>query len=127
MTSPAPTRALVTGASGFLATPLIDHLLARNYHVVAAVRSLAKADACLAQYTPSSQIKFTIIPDMQADGAYDNAVQDVDVVFHTASPFNFTFEDNERDMLTPARKGALGVLESAVKSESVKRVVFTSS
>lgn len=127
MTTPGSARALVTGASGFLATPLIHQLLSRNYHVVATVRSPAKADACRAQYPASSRVDFIVVQDMQAEGAYDNAVQNVDVVFHTASPFNFTFEDNEQDMLTPARRGALGVLKSAMKGESVKRVVFTSS
>lgn len=124
-------RALVTGASGFLATKIILILLERGYHVVAALRSSAKADAWRQLYpqpAKEGQVEFVIVPDMQEDGAYDDAVsKDVDVVFHTASPFHFTFEDNERDMLIPARKGALSVLESAAKAPRVKRVVFTSS
>lgn len=128
----SPPRALVTGASGFLATKIILILLDRGYHVVAALRSSAKADSWRQLYPQYSegeggQIEFAIVPDMQQEGAYDGAVKDVDVVFHTASPFNFTFKDNERDMLTPAREGALSVLESATKAQRVQRVVFTSS
>lgn len=123
-------RALVTGASGFLGTEIILILLERGFHVVAALRSAANADAWRRmhpQYTGQSLVKFVVIPDMQEDGAYDEAVQDVDIIFHTASPFNFTFQDNEKEMLVPARKGALSVLESAMKSERVQRFIFTSS
>lgn len=127
-------RALVTGASGFLATKIILLLLDRGYQVVGALRSAEKADAWRRLYPQYSsgeagqhQMEFAIVPDMQLDGAYDEAVRGVDVVFHTASPFFFTFEDNERDMLVPARKGALSVLESAMRAPRVQRVVFTSS
>ena len=123
------TRALVTGASGFLATQIILLLLERGYHVVGAVRSAAKAEAWRSlypQYT-SKQLSLVVVPDMQEDGAYDDAVQDTDMVFHTASPFNFTFKDNEKDMLIPARSGALSVLDSAIKAKRVRKVIFTSS
>lgn len=123
-------RALVTGASGFLGTEIILILLERGFHVVAALRSAAKADAWRQRYpqhTEQGQIDFVVIPDMQEDGAYDQAVRDVDIVFHTASPFNFTFKDNEKDMLIPAKKGALSVLESALKAKRVQRFIFTSS
>lgn len=128
-TTPKP-RALVTGASGFLATQIILILLDKGYHVVAALRSSAKADAwrnLYPQYSDKGQIDIVVVPDMQEDGAYDEAIRDVDVVFHTASPFNFTFEDNERDMLVPAQQGVLSILESAVKAERVKTFIFTSS
>lgn len=123
-------RALVTGASGFLATKIILILLDRGYQVVGALRSSEKAEAwrqLYPQHSGKDQIEFSIVPDMQQDGAYDDAVQGVDVVFHTASPFFFTFKDNEKEMLIPARKGALSVLESALKAPQVQRVVFTSS
>lgn len=132
-----PRAALVTGASGFLATKIILLLLERGYHVVAALRSSAKGDSwrqLYPQYFGEKQevegrgrVEFVVVPDMQQDGAYDDAVRDVDVVFHVASPFHFKLDDNEKEMLIPARKGALSVLESAAKAKRVKRVVFTSS
>jgi phage-related protein len=38
------------------------------------------------------QIEFVYVPDMQVDGSFDEAVKGCEVVFHTASPFNFTFK-----------------------------------
>lgn len=130
MSSGQPTKALVTGASGFLATKIILLLLERDYHVIGAVRSSVKAEAWQQLHpreAQSGRLSFIVVPDMQKPGAYDDAVLDVDIVFHTASPFNFTFKDNEKDMLLPARDGALSVLESAAKAKRVKKVIFTSS
>ena len=49
------------------------------------------------------------------------------VVFHTASPFNFKVTDSQRGFVDPALKGTRNVLDSVNKTESVKRVVLTSS
>jgi nucleoside-diphosphate-sugar epimerase len=125
--------ALVTGASGFLATQIIFLLLERGgYDIVAAVRSPEKVSACRQIYAKyesvgTSTLRFLVVPDMQQTGAYDEAIQGANIVFHTASPFHFRFEDNEKDMLIPAKKGVLSLLESASKASTVKRVVFTSS
>lgn len=130
MSSNQNKKALVTGASGFLATQIILILLEKGYHVVGAVRSSAKAEAWQQLHPRVSQggrLSFVIVPDMQQPGVYDDVVTDVDIVFHTASPFNFTFRDNEKDMLLPARDGALSVLESAAKAKKVHKVIFTSS
>ncbi|KAJ7471422.1 NAD-P-binding protein [Mycena galericulata] len=121
--------ACVTGASGFLATQIILLLLDRSWKVRACVRSQSKADAWKAKFPNFSaeQIEFVFVPDMQLDGSFDDAVKGCDVVFHTASPFNFTFKDNEKDMLIPAKKGALTLLQAAKAEPAVKRVIFTSS
>ncbi|KAL8290280.1 hypothetical protein RQP46_003219 [Phenoliferia psychrophenolica] len=124
--------ALVTGGSGFLATQIILLLVKRGVRVRAAVRSQEKGDAWLKKQAGTAPevedlVELTIVPDMELPGAYDACVQGCDVVFHTASPFNFTFKDNEKDMLIPAREGALNLLRAAKGAASVKRVIFTSS
>ncbi|KAJ7183285.1 hypothetical protein C8R46DRAFT_1066478 [Mycena filopes] len=125
----APKVACVTGASGFLATQIILLLLARSWKVRACVRTPAKGDAWRAKFPEfgEDQIEFVCVPDMQVDGSYDDAVKGCEVVFHTASPFNFVFTDNEKDMLIPARQGALTLLRAAKAEPMVKRVIFTSS
>ena len=50
-----------------------------------------------------------------------------ELVFHTASPFIRVFKDPQKDLVDPAKKGTKNVLGSANKTESVKRVVVTSS
>ena len=46
---------------------------------------------------------------------------------HTASPFQVTVEDPQRDLVDPALKGTLNVLSSATKVPNLKRVIVTSS
>jgi nucleoside-diphosphate-sugar epimerase len=48
-------------------------------------------------------------------------------IFHTASPVKFHVEDIKTELIDPAVQGTLSVLESAAKSQAVKRVVITSS
>ncbi|KAJ7108065.1 hypothetical protein C8R43DRAFT_937003 [Mycena crocata] len=125
----APKVACVTGASGFLATQIILILLARSWKVRACVRSVAKADTWKAKFPQlnSEQIEFIFVPDMQLDGSFLEAVKGCKVVFHTASPFNFVFKDNEKDMLIPAKQGVLTLLAAAKAEPAVKSVIFTSS
>ncbi|KAF9517355.1 hypothetical protein BS47DRAFT_1433638 [Hydnum rufescens UP504] len=58
--------------------------------------------------------------------AYE-AVKDVDGIIHAASPVILKW-DNPEEVLRPAIRGALGILESARKyGKNVKRIVLTSS
>ena len=52
---------------------------------------------------------------------------DCQLVLHTASPFNLTASDARRDLIEPAVSGTRNVLEAANRTESVRRVVLTSS
>ncbi|KAF7336883.1 D-lactaldehyde dehydrogenase [Mycena venus] len=61
------------------------------------------------------------------EGAFDDVVKGVDAIEHIASPFHFQADD-PAELLEPAIKGTVGILESARKyGTSVKRVVITSS
>lgn len=48
------------------------------------------------------------------DGAFDDAVKNVDAVAHTASPFHFEAKTPE-ELYAPAIKGTTGVLKSIVE------------
>ncbi|KAJ7096592.1 NAD-P-binding protein [Mycena belliarum] len=121
--------ACVTGASGFLATQIILVLLKRSWKVRACVRTRAKADAWRAKYPMFNpeQLEFVVVPDMQVPGSFDDVVKGCEAIFHTASPFNFVFKDNEKDMLIPAKKGVLNLLKAAKAEPAVRRFIFTSS
>ena len=76
-------------------------------------------------------VELVEVPDLLAEGAFDEAVKDVDYIVHLASPLPEvsspeTF-DVQKDLIEPARIGTIGILESAAKSLSVKRVVIASS
>lgn len=51
----------------------------------------------------------------------------VDYVLHTASPVPNGSEKTPFDVIDPAIKGTVGLLESALKEPRVKHVVYTSS
>ncbi|KAG8889229.1 methylglyoxal reductase (NADPH-dependent) gre2 [Tulasnella sp. 332] len=73
------------------------------------------------------KFSFVIVEDMQKDGAFDEVVVGMDAVEHTASPVTI-MADDPQEMIQPAVKGTLGILESIQKhGPNVKRVVITST
>lgn len=120
---------LVTGASGYVAAHVLDTFLEAGYNVRGTVRSAESAQKVKRSHAKySKQLELVIVPDITSPGAFDQAVADVDGVIHTQSPFRFDIEDNERDLLIPAIKGTLGILESIQNhAPAVGRVVITSS
>jgi nucleoside-diphosphate-sugar epimerase len=104
--------------------------LEAGYKVRAAVRSEEKAAAIksapsLSQYI--DHIEFVIVPDILEDAAYDRAVEGVSYILHSASPISFPTDNPERDLIEPAVRGTTGILKSAAKYSTIKRIVITSS
>eukprot|EP01112_Ceratiomyxa_fruticulosa_P007569 TRINITY_DN1969_c0_g2_i2.p1 TRINITY_DN1969_c0_g2~~TRINITY_DN1969_c0_g2_i2.p1 ORF type:complete len:325 (-),score=67.46 TRINITY_DN1969_c0_g2_i2:87-1061(-) len=114
---------LVTGASGFLAGEIINQLLQRGIRVRGTVRNAANAEH-IKEVFPSVEL---FEADLLKEGSFDKAVEGVDYVFHTASPFILKPVDPIKDLVEPAVNGTLNVLKSVEKSGKVKRVVLTSS
>ncbi|GEM07536.1 NAD-dependent epimerase/dehydratase [Rhodotorula toruloides] len=119
---------LVTGASGYIGASVTHAFLRTGYRVRGTVRKQAQADAWREHFPHyKEKLGFAIVEDMGKEGAYDEAIKDVEVVVHTASPFFFGYTDNERDMLLPAVNGTLNILEAAHHAGTVRQVVLTSS
>lgn len=120
---------LVTGASGFIATHIVDQFLRAGYAVRGTVRSQGTADRVRETFPEYTDLlELVVIPDITAPHALDEAVHDVIGVIHTASPFVLHVDDNEWDLLRPAIEGTVNVLQSASKyAPQLKRVVITSS
>lgn len=121
---------MVTGATGYVAGRLIEKLLSEGITVHAAVRNPDNKEKtkyldALAEKLPGS-IKY-FKSDLLVDGSYDEALAGCEVVYHTASPFINKVEDAQRDLIDPALKGTQNVLEGVNRTDSVKRVVVTSS
>ncbi|KAI0323324.1 NAD-P-binding protein [Cubamyces sp. BRFM 1775] len=128
-----PARVLVTGANGFVGGWIVHRLLDGGYRVRAAVRSDDKAralSAFMGKKHPGSDspgaFETVVVPDITVDGAFDECLNGIGGIIHTASPVSFAIEDPEA-YFQPAIQGTLGILRSAAKHQSVKRVVFTSS
>jgi len=127
---------LVTGGTGFIGIKVIQLALKAGYSVRAAVRSQQKADAVLETPTvksinPGSRLTFTIVPDILAENAYNEAASGVRYIIHVASPVikgeGFPPEQWESAIVEPAIKGTSSILEAAYKTEGIKRIVITSS
>ncbi|KAL0480939.1 tetraketide alpha-pyrone reductase, partial [Acrasis kona] len=124
----------VTGASGYIAQHLVHQLVQRGYNVKATVRN--KNDSAklvyLNQLKSENENSLEIVEgDLLQPGSFDKAVEGCETVFHTASPFFFIppdkKEEGEQKLIKVAVDGTKNVLESVGKTDSVKRVVLTSS
>jgi nucleoside-diphosphate-sugar epimerase len=121
---------LVTGATGYVAGWLVKRLLDEGLTVHAAVRNPddKKKTSHLDELAANSkgQIKY-FKSDLLTPGSYKEAMEGCELVYHTASPFNYSIKDPQKELIEPALNGTKNVLESANEVSSVKRVVVTSS
>ncbi|KAG0600372.1 hypothetical protein M758_11G028400 [Ceratodon purpureus] len=119
----------VTGATGFIASWIVKMLLERGYTVRGTIRNPEKAKY-LMQFPGANERLQLLQADLLTPGSFDSVVQGCDGVFHTASPvipYDQEDVDPETQLLDPAIKGTVNVLESCAKAKGLKRVVLTSS
>ncbi|KAH6883771.1 D-lactaldehyde dehydrogenase [Coprinopsis sp. MPI-PUGE-AT-0042] len=123
-------KVLVTGANGYVALWIVKVLLERGNSVRAAVRSESKGRHLRELFKSyGDKLEIVAVPDMTKSGAWDEAVQGVQAIEHTATPLSISNPNPKpEDFIEPAIKGTVGVLESALKYKNgIKRVVVTSS
>lgn len=121
---------MVTGANGYVASWLVKVLLEEGITVHAAVRSPENQDKVghLTQVAASAKGKLKFFKaDLLTAGAYKEAMEGCELVFHTASPFTLDVKDPQKELIEPAVSGTENVLTTAKEISSVKRVVVTSS
>ncbi|GAA6163293.1 NAD-dependent epimerase/dehydratase family protein [Pelagimonas sp. KU-00592-HH] len=121
---------MVTGATGYVAGWIVKGLLDAGLTVHAPVRNpqnLGKVQHLLkmAENSPGKLKLFKA--DLLDEGSYAEAMQGCATVFHTASPFTVNVKDPQTQLIDPAVKGTRNVLAEASRTDSVKRVVLTSS
>jgi nucleoside-diphosphate-sugar epimerase len=121
---------MVTGATGYVAGWIVKGLLDAGLTVHAPVRNpqnLGKVQHLLkmAENSPGTLKLFKA--DLLDEGSYAEAMQGCATVFHTASPFTVNVKDPQTQLIDPAVKGTRNVLAEASRTDSVKRVVLTSS
>ncbi|KAH7363189.1 dihydroflavonol-4-reductase [Plectosphaerella cucumerina] len=118
--------------TGFVGIYVVKLLLERGHLVHATVRSLNNKSKC----KPLLDLQ-TLYPDrlrlfesdLMRPGSFTNAMQGCTVVYHVASPFLVPdqIKDGYKDCVEPALQGTKNVLDSVNETESVQRVVLTSS
>lgn len=130
---PAPAqqtdRVLLTGISGFLGGHVALGLLNAGYIVRGSVRNLDKADAVRATLKRAgadvSRLEFVAL-DLLSDKGWDEAMEGVRYLQHTASPFVIDLPEDKMDLIRPAVEGTERALNAALRA-NVERIVLTSS
>jgi nucleoside-diphosphate-sugar epimerase len=121
---------LVTGANGYVASWLVKRLLDDGHTVHCAVRT-PENQAKVAHLVEAAENAKGSIKLFKADlltpGAYKEAMEGCELVYHTASPFTLDVKDPQKELIEPAEQGTANVLQTANETPSVKRVVVTSS
>ncbi|MGV6840729.1 MAG: NAD-dependent epimerase/dehydratase family protein [Planktomarina sp.] len=118
---------LLTGITGFIAKRIAFDLLQKGYTVKGSLRSERRKDEVLAALSgvDTSRLSFVSL-DLTSDDGWDTAMDGVDVLMHTASPFPMASPKDENEIIRPAVDGTLRAVKAAQKA-GVNRVVLTSS
>ena len=122
---------VVTGATGYVGSWVVRELLSRGAQVRGTVRDPDDTKKVgflreLADELPGSLELYAA--DLMRKGSFAEAIDGAVTVMHTASPFKIgKFKDPQRELVDPALEGTRNVLHQVDATESVKRVVLTSS
>ncbi|MDP6313852.1 MAG: NAD-dependent epimerase/dehydratase family protein [Arenicellales bacterium] len=116
---------LLTGITGFIAKRIAHDLLEKRYHVRGSLRSAKRADEVRAVVGDASNLSFVEL-DLTKDAGWTEAMDGVDVLMHTASPFPIANPKDEQQVIGPAVGGTMRALHAA-QAAGVNRVVLTSS
>lgn len=111
------TRALVTGANGFLGSYLVEHLLERGYQVRAMMRRKDDLISGLGGVE-------TVHSDVRNLETVDEACRDIDVVFHTAAISGIW--GSWKNFHGVNTIGTRNVVEACIRN-NVPKLVYTSS
>ncbi|KAI7384913.1 hypothetical protein KC336_g18104, partial [Hortaea werneckii] len=121
-------RIFLTGATGFIGSYVLQDCLKAGYKVRVNVRREEQAQFLKHQFAShAGELEFVVIPDISQQEAFGDSLSDVDYVLHIASPMPGKGEDFKTDYLRPALDGTQAILSAARASNSVKRVIITSS
>lgn len=117
----------VTGASGFIASHIIAQLLAKGYKVRGTVRKSPGNHAFLRNLPGAPERLELVEADLVSPETFLPAIEGCEYVMHTASPYVINVKNPEKDLVEPALKGTLGVMDAANRAGIVRRIVLTSS
>ncbi|EIM83869.1 NAD-P-binding protein, partial [Stereum hirsutum FP-91666 SS1] len=125
---PKESTVLVTGVNGYIGSHTADQLLSLGYKVRGTVRDATKsqwAQQLFDKKYGKGKFELFVVSDIAVDGAFDEAVKGVAGISHMASDLSFSPDPNV--VIPPTIASTVGILKSAAKEPSVKRVVYTSS
>ena len=119
-------RILVTGCTGFLGRQVTQEFLSRGYFVRGTTRSDKELHHKIMNdfnHHPSLELRCL---DLISDEGWESAMEDVDAVVHTASPFSAYEPKDEHELIRPAKEGTIRVLSYGYEA-GIRKFVITSS
>ncbi|KAL1854925.1 hypothetical protein Daus18300_011245 [Diaporthe australafricana] len=122
-------RVLLTGGNGVVGSAVLVALCEAGYNVHAVVRRQDAVDKTSAHPLIkkfSSQIQWTVVPDITKPDAFLEVVKGCHHIVHVASPIP-PIPPRPMDLRTPALQGTQAILNAAESEPLVKRVVVTGS
>ena len=103
-----PKTVLVTGATGYIASWIVKFLLEDGHTVHAAIRDKKNKTKTkhLSEIASKSKgvLKF-LESDLLKDGSYEEAMENCEIVFHTASPFIMDSKNPKTEVIDPDVEG----------------------
>lgn len=123
---------LITGATGLIGFRILLAALEAGHTVRYTARSEDKAktvasNPAVQKLSPGDRLSAAVIPDLAVDGALDAAVQGVTHIIHAGSPVPVPTYEPTTQVFRPTVDISRQVLQAALKTPSVRRVVITSS
>ncbi|QES90892.1 NAD-dependent epimerase/dehydratase family protein [Rhizosphaericola mali] len=122
-------KVLLTGITGFLGCHTAIKLLEKGYKVVGTFRDQKRLDATkqtISRYTDKLSNLSFVETNLLDENQWYEITKYVDFVQHIASPFSKILPKDENELIRPAKKGTLSIMDAASKN-GVKRVVMTSA
>ncbi|CZT19578.1 related to flavonol reductase/cinnamoyl-CoA reductase [Ramularia collo-cygni] len=124
----APPLIFITGSTGFIGSHTANAALAAGYKVRLSIRHPEVEHEIRKWITgPQEHVDIAHIPDLTKPEALRGILEDVDFIFHLASPMPGKGENVQSDYIDPAVSGTLTILKEAARSERVKFVIVVSS
>ena len=148
---PAGSLVLVSGANGYIASHIVDILLQLGFNVRGTIRTAKPwLDSFFHTKYGKTRYESVIVPAIELDGSFDEAVKGVAGFIHVVRIYNNSWlprshrfreysltsqsqasdmsMDPDPDVVIPRTvKGTINALEASLKQSQVKRFVLTSS
>ena len=112
----------VTGASGFIGSHIVEHLLERGHAVRATVRDPENREKVAHLLDMAERHPGTLElhrGDLLEAGSFDAALDGAAALVHTAAVARFTARDPQREIVDPSIEGVNNVLSSVRKAGTV--------